>query len=244
MDDALPSAAKGARAARDGRGLLLLAALVTIIAWQVPFGQLIVYPFTMLATYAHEMGHGLTALVVGAEFHSLVMHADGSGLAQWSGNVGRIGRGLIAAGGLVGPSIAGAVILASSKRPRRAPLLLVLLGAFMGISALLFVRNLFGFAFVGVFAASAIAIWRFVPSFAPFFVQLVGVQLCLSVFRDLDYMFSGEAIVGGVRRISDSGAIAEALFLPYWFWGGLVAVFSFAVLAGGLYIALKNPDAG
>src|SRR5436305_1988951 len=93
------------------RSLLLLAGLITIVAWQFAIGRQILYPFTLLATYAHEMGHGLTALVLGGHFESLEMYANGSGLAQWTGDLGRIARGLVAAGGLVGPSIAGATIL-------------------------------------------------------------------------------------------------------------------------------------
>ena len=34
------------------------------------------------ATYAHEMGHGLTAVIVGGEFEYFKMWADGSGVAM------------------------------------------------------------------------------------------------------------------------------------------------------------------
>jgi hypothetical protein len=44
-------------------------------------------------------------------------------------------------------------------------------------------------------------------------------------------MFSAQAIVNGVAMPSDSAVIAQALWLPYWFWGGVVAVFSLAVTA-------------
>ena len=40
--------------------------------------------------------------------------------------------------------------------------------------------------------------------------------------------------------MSDTGQIAEALLLPYWFWGALVAATSFAVLAIGLRAALTG----
>ena len=53
-------------------------------------------------------------------------------------------------------------------------------------------------------------------------------------------MFSDGGMVGGVQRMSDSAAIADAMFLPYWFWGALTAVFSFAVLALGIYLAFRR----
>ena len=45
---------------------------------------------------------------------------------------------------------------------------------------------------------------------------------------------------GPSTATSDSTAIAEALFLPYWFWGTVTAVFSFAVLVLGIYLAFRQ----
>jgi len=225
----------------NGRLVLLFAALVAVIGWQVPYGAQILYPFTLLATYVHEMGHGLTAMLIGAHFEKLVMHPDGSGLASWAGSPGRIGRGLVAAGGLVGPSLIGALVLALSRWPRAARPLLVIGAAMMGASALLYAGNLFAWIFIlGMTAALALAA-RFLPSAgAAFALQLVGVLLCMAVFRDVDYMFSEGGLVGGELQRSDSAAIADALFLPYWFWGGLVAATSFAVLIAGSWFALRS----
>ncbi len=226
---------------RSARGLLLLAAVATLIAWQLPYGRQILYPFTLLATYAHEMGHGLTAILVGGSFRALEMNWDGSGLAHWQGNVGRIGRALVAAGGLVGPSIAGAALLSSSRRPQRAPVLLVGLAVAMGISAVIWARSLVAGVFIIGTAAVFVLVARFgSQTFASFFVQLVGVQLCVSVFRDIRYMFSNKVVIDGVERLSDSAAIAEALWLPYWVWGAIVAAVAFAVLCLGLFMALRR----
>ncbi|MEY4952853.1 MAG: hypothetical protein RL299_1277, partial [Pseudomonadota bacterium] len=41
------------------RALALLGiALASILAWQTALGSLVLYPFTILATWFHEMGHG------------------------------------------------------------------------------------------------------------------------------------------------------------------------------------------
>ncbi len=222
------------------RALLLLAALVTLIAFQFPLGRTLLYPFNWLATYAHEMGHGIAAMLMGADFERLEMFSDGSGLAHWRGQVGRLGRGFIAAGGLVGPSVAGALVLILSRRQSFAPKLLYLMVLAMGLSVVLVVRSGFGVVFLGITAGLLFLVARFAPQKgAPFLVQFIGVQLCLAVFRDLSYMFSPGGMIQGQMQRSDSAAIAEALFLPYWFWGGLTAAFSFAVLGLGLYLALK-----
>lgn len=52
-------------------------------------------------------------------------------------------------------------------------------------------------------------------------------------------MFSEGGVVGGVAHRSDSAAIADALLLPYWFWGGAVLLVSASALALGLGFALR-----
>lgn len=228
--------------APTARAYLALAALFTVVLWQVPvYGDLILYPFTLLATYAHEMGHGLTATLLGGRFESLTLFPDGSGLAAWRGSIGRVGRALIAAGGLVGPSVAGALLLAASRHARRSRLLLTVLGLGMLLSALLVVRGGFGLAFVGLMGAVFLGAGaRLGTQAATFVVQLLGVQLCVALFRDVHYMFSAGGTVGGRTHGSDSAAMAEALLLPYWFWGGLTAIFSASVLFLGLRRALGS----
>ncbi|MCK6478879.1 MAG: M50 family metallopeptidase [Planctomycetes bacterium] len=223
------------------RTLLLLAALLVLVAWRFPEGRLALYPFSLLATFAHEMGHGTTALLLGQSFDRLEMHPDGSGVAYWGGDPGRLTRALVAAGGLVGPSVVGAAILVLSRRPARARLLLGAGAALLALAAVLFCRNGFALGFtLGAAAVLAAAASWLPPTAAAFLVQLLGLTLCLSIFLDLSYMFSPGAVVDGQARPSDSQQMADALLLPYWFWGGVTALFSFAVLGAGMREALRG----
>ena len=49
-------------------GRLLTAGVLVVFAPALPFGNYLIYPFMILATWFHEMGHGLTALAFGYEF--------------------------------------------------------------------------------------------------------------------------------------------------------------------------------
>ena len=51
----------------------------------------------------------------------------------------------------------------------------------------------------------------------------------------------GDAIFvqADVSQSSDVANMAEALFLPYWFWGAVCGAISLAVLAFGLYLYLR-----
>jgi hypothetical protein len=218
-------------------GLLLLAATAIVVAWQVPYGPQLLYPLTLLATFAHEMGHGLAALLVGGSFDRLSLHADGSGLAEWRGEVGRLGSATIAAGGLIGPTVAGVALLLLAGSTRRARLLLWVFAAGLTLCVAIWVRNPFGIVFLVATAAALAAAGRWLgDSGAAFLLHLLAAVLCLSWFRDLDYMFSASAVVAGVARPSDSAVIAQALWLPFWVWGALVAALSLALLVTGLWI--------
>ncbi|MFO0723908.1 MAG: M50 family metallopeptidase [Myxococcota bacterium] len=227
---------------KGGRAAILGAIVLLVVVWQLPYGRLALYPLSLLATYVHEMGHGLTALLVGAHFDRLVMFADGSGFAEWRGDVGRLARGAIAAGGLLGPSILGGAVVASSRVPKLSRALLFGSAGILALTAVLFAGSVFTIAFVVGWAILLGSAARFLsPRLALFFTQLLGATLCLSIFQDLSYMFSDGAVVGGVARRSDSAAIADALFLPYWFWGAMVAAAALSALGLGLAAAFRAP---
>ena len=184
----------------------------------------------------------VTALLLGAHFESFVLHADGSGLALWRGTPGRLGSALIAAGGLLAPSIAGSLLLILSRWPRLARGLLSLIGAGLILVVAAWTRNLFGIVFLLCSALFFIlaALWLNERS-ATFVLRLTAAVLCLSWLQDVDYMFSASASIDGLRHASDTAAMAQALWLPYWFWGGAVATLSLAILALGLWLAVRAP---
>lgn len=228
----------------DSHGLLLLAVAAIVLVWQVPYGEQVLYPLTLLATFAHEMGHGLTALLVGGEFDRLSLHADGSGLAEWRGDGGRLARAAVAAGGLLGPTVAGVAMLLLAGSTRRSRVLLVVFAVVLVACVAIWVRNLFGIVFLLATAiALALAGRSLGDSAAAFLLHLLAALLCLSWFRDLDYMFSSTAVVGGTARPSDSAVIAQALWLPFWVWGALVAALSLALLVLGLWIVSRRSRA-
>ncbi|MES2503882.1 MAG: M50 family metallopeptidase [Myxococcota bacterium] len=222
------------------RWFLCISTLVTLALYVLPFGGLVIYPLLMLSTLVHEMGHGLTALLVGGKFYTLQMWANGSGVAQIGGLDNRWESAIVSAGGLLGPAIAAALGLVMSKQENLSRLTFSLLGAFLICAEFLWVRNLFGWFFVG--SLGALYLWlaqqsnAWITRAALIFFSL---QLSLSVFSRADYLFTPVAYTSAGIMPSDVAQIAAALWLPYWFWGGACALFSGLVLLLGLRIALK-----
>ena len=224
-----------------------LAVAITLAAWFVPYGQWAIYPFSMLATWAHEMGHGLTALLVGGSFSKLEIMPNLSGLA-YTGTGGRVARAAVSAGGLVGAPIFGAVIIALGPRRRLSRIILAAMTLLLALSLLLWVRNLFGALMVAAWAVTlGLATWKLPRRGRFFLVQLLGIQLTLSALKGWRYLFTDAAVINGRSMPSDVSAISDALLLPYWFWGGLLTLFNLALLAGAYWIALRSmlpPEGG
>lgn len=224
---------------------LLISVAVTVGLYFVPFGEYLAYPLVLLSTLAHEMGHGLTAMAVGGDFESFKLFADGSGVAQWSGNPSRLDRALVSAGGLLGPAVVASVLFLFGKRPKLARVALTLLGVALITALVLLIRNIFGFAFVGLVAT--LCLWFGIKGSqraAQLAVVFIGVQLALSVFSRGDYLFTDQAMTASGPMPSDVAQIASALFGPYWLWGGLCGAASVAVLIGGLWTYLRGAKKG
>ncbi|MBD2455391.1 M50 family metallopeptidase [Nostoc sp. FACHB-87] len=225
---------------RMGLTWLVAAAIATAVLWQVPGGDYILYPFTILATWFHEMGHGLMALILGGQFQKLEIFSNGSGVATYriATSLGPIGPGLVAAAGPMGPPIAGAALIMASRSFKAASLSLKVLGSFLLLSTLIWVRSWFGLLAVPLLGLIILGISLKAPRWMQgFAIQFLGVQACVSTYHQLNYLFSYSA---GSLGLSDTAQMQRYLLLPYWFWGGLMAIASLIILIQSLRIAYRS----
>ena len=225
------------------RDFLIISGIVTIILWQFWWGNYLLYPFSILATWFHEMGHGLTAILLGGNFNKLMIFSNGSGLAQHSGGLwlGRVGRALVSAGGLLAPPLFGAWFILSSRKYKSSHYTLMFLGLIILTSVLLWVRSIFGI-FSMILWGMAILWLSFKTSkeIQGFCVQFLGVQAGISSFHQINYMLMNEAVINGRRLTSDTGQIAKQLFLPHWFWASLIIAITAWLLYTSFRIAYKD----
>lgn len=225
---------------RKGLPGLIAAAVVTVVLWQIPAGNYVLYPFTVLATWFHEMSHGLAALLMGGRFAKLLIFPDGSGAAFYSGPLllGPIGEVFVAASGPMGPPIAGAVLILASRTLTSASVCLKLLAGCLLVSAVIWVRSLFGIVAIPLLGLAVLAIaFKGSEAAQRVAVQFLGVQACVSTYLQLNYLFSYSA---GPLGLSDTAQIQKILLLPYWFWGGLMAATSFLILFLSLRAAYRS----
>ena len=63
---------------------LAFALLASLLLWNLPVGGVLLYPFKLIATWLHELSHGLAMLVSGVGFDRVLIYRDTSGLAYGS----------------------------------------------------------------------------------------------------------------------------------------------------------------
>ncbi len=230
----------------SGNKLLLVIiaiSIVTVAMWQTDIGRLILYPFTVLGTWFHEMGHGLMALILGGSFIDLEINSNGSGLARWSGSLflGDFGKAAVAGAGPMGPTIAGAICIIASAKEKWTKVALYILSAVLFISAIYWVRSWFGIPVVIGFGilTSFIAL-KGNRQFQRYTLIFLGVQSCLSVYLSIDYLMMSHGTVGGETMNSDTAVMEQYLFLPNYIWGGFIILGSILTIWKSLSYALKK----
>ncbi len=221
--------------------LFWVAVAVSVVVPRLPFGRRILYPFALLGTWVHEMGHGLAAVAVGGRFRRLEIYSNLGGQALSTGVRG-VRRAVVAAGGLIGPALAGGAVIVLGSRARTAGWVLAVLALAIDLSLIAVVRNLFGWLALGAVAGVLAPVALYGPEGVRIFLaQLIGIQFCLAFWGTLDYMFTKNFVRNGRILDSDTQEIANVLILPYWFWAAVITVASAALLVGAFYLAWMSP---
>jgi hypothetical protein len=235
-----PRSAAPTDEARSYRRAFWTAVAITVAAWLLPFGSFVIYPFSVLATWAHELGHGLAALASGGRFLKLEIFPGLSGMAT-TATASDAARALTAAGGLVGAPLLGAAVVALGVKRSWSRAMLCAIAAALALSVALVVRNPFGVVILVALGALAVAAALKLSEWKRFVgVQLVGIQLALSALRSWDYLFMADAKIGGQIIPSDVSSIARALGGPYWLWGLGVLALNLGLLYTAYRLVLRR----
>jgi hypothetical protein len=205
---------------------LLLGFAAVLLLWNTP----LVYPVKLFTVFLHELSHGLAAVLTGGRIVSLKVTADQGGLATTAGGW----ELLIIPAGYLGSMLFGGLILTAASRSKADKLISLFIALTVAAVTVLFVRNLFGFAFGLAFAAGLAALGRWGGTPANDFVlRLLGLTSILYAVIDI----YSDLIVRTVP-CSDASAMSRLLFGPPAMWGVLWMVLALAAAAFFLKLSL------
>jgi hypothetical protein len=215
---------------------LVLALLLSMFLWSLPFGGIVLYPFKLLATWTHEMCHGLVMLLAGVGFHYLEVFRDTSGVAHSERSIGGAVV-FVASAGYMGASLLGGFLLVVIQRWNRPRIVLLGLGLALGLSLLLWVDNDFGQGAVAIWALVLIVLARLLPAAgASFLATFLAAQACINAVLDVRILFSPLLVIHGeIVQVSDAHTMSVAVFGPPWMWAVVWLLWSFVCL----YVALR-----
>jgi len=225
------------RLAEDARPqvkFLLIATVITIALWFIPYAEWLVYPIRLFVTFIHEASHALVALLTGSSVQSLTVSPNGEG-AVWSASANWFSAVLTSSAGYLGTTAFGVLLLFLLRRAYSARAVLVSLAGFVGVITILFalivpLLNLFSgqvtlssIAFTTIvgagLAAGLLAIARFGSlKFANFAVAFLAVQLVLNALSDLKTLFFLNAPLVGSDIQTDAVNMQNATGLPAIVW--------------------------
>ncbi|WP_010181773.1 M50 family metallopeptidase [Aquimarina agarilytica] len=225
---------------------IFVIAFVVFMIWQTPLLGPIRYPFILLGTWFHEMGHGLTAVALGGHFSHLEIYENGGGVAFTSLSTHgwipyAIARASVAAGGLLGPCIFGAILIMGAARANWSVWILRALIVLMVASILIWVRSLIGATVLSLIAAVLTLLSSLKnKAIAKWVLLFLGIQCTFSTYLQLNYLFTGTFERFGQTMTSDTQVIATNLFGFYWMWAIVICCISAYVLWKSYAFYLRN----
>lgn len=246
---------KLANDARPQAMTLLLAAVLSIALWFIPFAEILSYPFRIFVTFIHEGGHTIAALLTGNSVQSLSVAMNGSG-ETYTTQGGWFSQMFVSSAGYIGAMTFGALLLVLIRRAVAARI--VLLGSAVIVLALTIifgvVKPLFAGAwlslsgvpftlFAGVLLSVGLfAIARFASArVATFVVSLLAVQCVLNALLDLKTVFFLSSPFATTVP-TDALNMANATGVPALIWATLWITMSVLILIVALkqYVASRQ----
>jgi hypothetical protein len=227
---------------------LAFALLASLLLWNLPFGGVLLYPFKLLATWLHELSHGLAMLLTGVGFDRVLIYRDTSGLAYGSSEAGRLAGAIIAAAGYMGTPLWGAVLLVVTPDVRWARWALLALAALLVGTALTVIdtpdHDSFGPWAIGAIGGAIAAAALVVPGRLRLAIaHFIAAQSCVDALLDIRVLLRPAQVVGGkVAGASDAHNMAAATFgttatWAVWTWAIVWLLWSLAVLYAALRLS-------
>lgn len=232
--------------------LLLLATLITVVLWFLPYADYLVYPVRLFVTFIHEGSHVLASLLTGGSVQSLTVASDGSGMVQ-SLTSSPLSVLITSSAGYLGAIAYGTLLLFLIRRAYSARIVLAASAGFVGLMTVLFglfapLWNVFSanisftsllFTIIsGAFLTVALlAISKYASDWwANFTLAFLAVQCLLNAVYDLGTLFLINSPLATSHIHSDAANMAQVTGLPSIVWVMIWIGVSIILISVGLRV--------
>ena len=216
--------------------ILAYSFIIGLFVGGTPFHVILRY----LATLVHELGHALSAGILGGRPKQIEIHPSSSGVATYQPPLGW-GRGrasIVSLAGYPGPAVASLAAVGAMRSGLTAPWFLFVIGT-LAMSILFLIRNLWGFMWTaGVVAGGYFAATNLSIEIVQWTVGVAAGYLAIEGFRHAWQQ------IQITRRFRGSGCDAEKVAVWWGFSPTGVAVFQLILVCAAAgwsgYLAINQ----
>ena len=225
---------------RDGRTLLIT--LLILVIMNIPYGNFVLYPFTIFSTWIHELCHGMAAIMVpGGQLLRLDIYKDTSGLAYTAIPSNR--QGFVASAGYQGTAVIGCLLLLVRRTKRGPRTGCMAISLMMILSVMLWVRNAFGIVFIlllGLLLAAAA--WKLNSNWMRNLYIVLAVTCALNSITSIKALFGSNHQVNGQDVTTDAHSMANIKGGSSTIWAILWFLLAIGLGILGYLFAIPGPD--
>jgi hypothetical protein len=201
-------------------GILVGMFVVVVIFWN----SYLIYPIKLFVVILHEFSHGLAAVLTGGSIVRIEISQQIGGVCDTIGG----SRLIVASAGYLGSIFWGGLILILAVRTKYDNIMGMVIGGFLILLSMVYIRNLFGFLFTAGFgAALAITAYKAKNVVIDLLMKFLGMTSCLYVIIDIK-----EDLIDRTGIGSDADTIArllgsQSLSVPIGIVWILIAILAF-----------------
>ncbi len=196
---------------------------IVAAAFIVSYIPIINIPFTWITTFFHEVSHGLAAIFTGGSVDKIHLHLNGSGLCYTQGG----NSFLVAFSGYTGAVLWGMLLfsMADLLNHKSTNIVAMFLAALIGITALLWGRDILTWIILAVLLALFISIVKLQETRAvKLSLKFIGIFVLLDAIKAPLHLIDGRHYGDGAR-LSDLTGIPELLWVLVWLVFGLLGAY-------------------
>lgn len=147
------------------------------------FGQILLYPITLLVTFLHEFGHAFGAAITGGSIEGMQVNADGSGETNTIGGSAAI----TLMGGYIGSAFFGNLLFyIGAKKPRFHRITLVILGGLMLFAGVFWYKSIISTLILFVYGILLYIIARH-AEWVSWALMFFGLASILYIIQDFNF---------------------------------------------------------
>ena len=225
---------------KDSFRLLVLASLLTLALWFIPFAGVITWPIRQFVTLLHEAGHALAALATFGDVHRITLDWSGSGETLFAGG----SRLIVASAGYLSTILYGSALLLVLRRQRNARSAAIFTGVLLLLITVLFGGNLLAWMMGLTFGAGCLLLgWKAKPRVTHFVMSFFAVQCVLNALYDLRTLLFLSAYDSNIHTDAQLMANATGGWIPGLVWAlgwSAIAVIMLGVTLWVYYRSLRQ----